>query len=588
MANQIPKAFIEELLSRIDLVELIEAKTKLKKAGSKHKGLCPFHNEKTPSFSVDPTTNPPHYHCFGCSAHGDALNFVMTTDHLQFPEAVAMLAQRAGMPLPQQHTSQTSQASKQPLYDVLGKTAAFYQRQLQSHSKSEVATQYLQQRGLSPEIIAQFELGFAPPGWDNLLKQVGNNKKALDHLQTAGMLVQKTEHKYYDRFRDRLMFPIHDQQSRIIGFGGRVFGDELPKYLNSPETPLFHKSRELYGLPHVLKANQKLTKIIIVEGYMDVVSLSQFGITNSVATLGTAVTERHVQKLFRFCSELVFCFDGDAAGAKAAWRTLETILAFIKEGRQAHFMFLPQGEDPDSIVRKENVEGFNKRIQSALPLSEYFFAHLTQGVDLRELDQRARIAEMAIPLLEQLPRGVFKQMMLETLAKKVQMDTHTLTRVTQKDKPIPAVKQPKRSNRLSQPSPMRITIALLLQNPSLINDLGDSTWLEKCSLPGSDILREIISILKNTPENDTKDLIKRYSTPKYSSVLEQLANWRLAIPQDGQVAEFKGAIQRLIQNSQEQQTDQLLTRIGDETLTSDEKRELFTLITSLKNIEDKD
>ncbi|MDH5750745.1 MAG: DNA primase, partial [Rhodospirillales bacterium] len=408
MGGLIPDSFIEELLGRVDIVEVIERRVPLKKAGREYQARCPFHDEKTPSFTVSPQKQ--FYHCFGCGAHGSVIGFMMNYEGLEFVDAVEELARMAGLQVPRD-TATSAPRPAAGLYDLLQQAGAWYQAQLKQNPQ---AIEYLKRRGLSGEVAARFEVGYAPAGWDGLIKQLGVDDSRLKLLHRAGML-SEGKSGAYDKFRDRIMFPIHDRRGRIIAFGGRALADDGPKYLNSPETELFHKGRELYGLYMARKSQAKLGQILVVEGYMDVVALAQFGFNNCVATLGTATTGDHAELLFRAADEVVYCFDGDRAGRKAAWRALEATLPRLREGRQARFLFLPEGEDPDSLVRGQGRAAFESMLASAQPLSEYFFDHFTQAVDMSSIDGRARLVGLAKPYLEQIPQGVFRDMMFSRL-----------------------------------------------------------------------------------------------------------------------------------------------------------------------------
>ncbi len=422
---RIPQQFIEELLSRADIVELIDKRVPLKKQGREFAACCPFHNEKSPSFFVSPVKQ--FYHCFGCGAHGTAISFLMEYDHMEFPEAVRELADMTGMEVPVEQGENTDKASTlAPLYEVLDKAARYYQEQLK---KTPAAIEYLKGRGLTGEIAREFGLGSVPAGWDNVLKAVGTDAAMQKALLGAGMLIEKEgEHPFHDRFRERVMFPIKDTRGRIIGFGGRIMGKGEPKYLNSPETALFHKGRELYGLYEARQVLRDIPRLLVVEGYMDVVALAQYGVRYAVATLGTSTTEEHLKKLFRVAPEVVFCFDGDRAGRAAAWRALENALPEAQDGRQIRFLFLPDGEDPDSLVRKEGKDAFEQRIlRDALPLSRYLLDSLAEQTDMKTMDGRARLVELARPHLNRLPTGVFRDMLWAELERRAQVDPGKLT-----------------------------------------------------------------------------------------------------------------------------------------------------------------
>lgn len=429
MAGRIPQDFIDDLLHRTDIVDVVEERLQLKRTGRNYSGLCPFHQEKSPSFSVNPEKQ--FFYCFGCGAGGNALGFVMEYDRLEFREAVETLAKRQGLEIPAQ-ASENSQLDKQRRrsFDLLQRADDFFQSQLRTHAERDKAVDYLKQRGLDGTIAKRFGIGYAPPGWDNLLKQIGNeHQQALDE---AGLVIQKPEQKKcYDRFRDRIMFPIVDMRGRVIAFGGRVLNDEKPKYLNSPETLTFKKHEELYGLYQARQANRELHRVLIVEGYMDVVALAQFGINNAVATLGTATSENHLRRLFKLMPEVVFCFDGDKAGRKAALRALDNALALMEDGRQARFLFLPDGEDPDSMVRNEGTEAFNRRIDQAQPLSQFLFDSLSDGIDLNSGEGRARLSALAMPLINKIPGAVFQQLMRQQLSELSGLDSQFLNNQAQ-------------------------------------------------------------------------------------------------------------------------------------------------------------
>ncbi|MBQ0756974.1 MAG: DNA primase [Amphritea sp.] len=417
MAGRIPQAFIDDILARVNVLDIVEARVKLKRTGKNYSGLCPFHKEKSPSFTVN--NEKQFYYCFGCGAGGNSLGFLMEHDRLSFPEAVEELAKLAGVELPKTQGPVDHQREQRikDIYAILEEASEYYQQQLREHSTKETAVNYLKNRGLTGQFAARFGIGYAPPGWDNLLKKLASDKDTKLRLELAGMLINKEDsERYYDRFRERIMFPIRDMRGRVIAFGGRVLGDEKPKYLNSPETDTFHKSRELYGLYEARKFNQSLTRLIIVEGYMDVVGLAQYGIGYAVATLGTATTAQHLERLLKMVPEVIFCFDGDQAGRKAAKRALDTTMPVITDGKQARFLFLPDGEDPDSLVRQEGCEKFEQRITEALPLSDFFFKSLEEGADMSSLDGRARFSNEALPLIDQMQPGILKQMMQEKIA----------------------------------------------------------------------------------------------------------------------------------------------------------------------------
>lgn len=376
MSGLIPRLFIEELLHRTDLIELIDSYVPLKKRGNSYTACCPFHHEKTPSFNV--VAKKQFYHCFGCGTSGNAISFIMNYLSQGFVDAVETLAARLGMQIPREQNNEKIQQSLS-LYQVLSKVNQYYQNSLKN-ATSEIIN-YLRNRGLNGEIAKQFQLGYAPAGWHTLEQQF---KEHQADLITTGMLIKKEDGKIYDRYRHRIMFPIYDRNERIIGFGGRAIDTlQKPKYLNSPETIIFQKNRELYGLHQILKKNQSVNPILIVEGYLDVIALAQYGIWNAVAALGTAASSYHIQLLSKYTRQMIFCFDGDNAGRQAAWRALENSLPFLGNNLDARFVFLPEGHDPDSLVRKEGKEKFIARLTNATPLSQYFFDTLAENIDIQ-------------------------------------------------------------------------------------------------------------------------------------------------------------------------------------------------------------
>lgn len=418
MAGLIPQNFIDELLDRIDIVEVVDQRVKLKRTGKNYSACCPFHDEKTPSFTVSPDKQ--FYYCFGCGASGNSVGFLMDYERLSFPEAVEQLAHLAGLEIPRETQSSTERAqaqAKKTLYSLLEQTGDYFQEQLRISPARSHAVEYLKRRGLDGRIAKEYGIGFAPPGWDNLLKALGQTPESQQTLIEGGLLIHHPEeNKLYDRFRHRIMFPIRDSRGRIIGFGGRVLGDDKPKYLNSPETPVFHKGQELYGLYEARMAYRDLPRLLVVEGYMDVVSLAQFGIRYGVATLGTACGEEHLVRAFRHTREVVFCFDGDRAGRQAAQRALLNALPTMEDGRQIKFLFLPEGEDPDTLVRQVGAEKFTRMVDMAVPLEDYLFDAVSEDINLSSLEGRARLSKRAAPLIHKLPRGVFRELMFDNLA----------------------------------------------------------------------------------------------------------------------------------------------------------------------------
>jgi DNA primase len=554
MSGLIPESFIEELLNRTDIVELIEKRVELKRAGSEFQARCPFHEEKTPSFTVSPTKQ--FYHCFGCGAHGSAIGFLMQYEGLEFVDTIEELAKMAGLEVPREAGSR-EQIPRTGLYELMEKASLFFQSQLK---QNQSAIDYLKTRGLSGEICRDFGVGYAPDSWDALQGHLKSDDQDLKLMHRAGLLSQG-KGKAYDKFRDRIMFPIHDRRGRIIGFGGRAMADDGPKYLNSPETELFHKGRELYGLYLARQRVGRLDTIIVVEGYTDVVALAQFGLRNTVATLGTATTPNHAELLFRAAETVVFCFDGDKAGRKAAWRALEATLPKLREGVQARFLFLPDGEDPDTLVRSQGQEAFEALLDKAQPLSDYLFDHFTGQVDMESLDGRAKLVQLAMPALDNLPEGVFKNMMterLETLARyrlnlrgsvKANVQSGTRTRA-----------RPAQSR-----TPLRLALAYLVQNPGLAQLVGTMEELEGCDLQGVEIFLKLVDFCRERPNMTTAQLMELLREDPAVGHLSKLAVWDLPGDANRQELEFSDSVSGIRLAWVEARQAQLPSRIVEQS-----------------------
>jgi len=579
MSGRIPTSFIDELLVRVDIVDVIDSRVQLKKTGREYQACCPFHNEKTPSFTVSPDKQ--FYHCFGCGAHGSALGFLMEYEHLGFVEAVEELAAGAGMEVPREAGQAFSGQSHQDLYGVMEKAAQYYRQQLKRHEQAAQATDYLKGRGLTGEVAAAFELGFAPPGWNNLGTYLLAQDVSETQLMQAGLIVKKDSGGYYDRFRERIMFPIRDRRGRVVAFGGRQLGGgDGPKYLNSAETAIFHKGRELYGLFQARKAERKLERLVVVEGYMDVVALAQFGVRNAVATLGTATTRDHLERLFRVVPQIVFCFDGDRAGRQAAWRALENALPVLSEGRQILFMFLPDGEDPDTLVRKEGKDGFEARVTDASSFSDYFFGELSGAVDMTGIDGRARLVEQARPLLEKLPKGVFRHMMAARLAEIAKVDASALGGLMAAKRS--SSRTPLRPAHVikSVPSLMRKVIQLLLHRPALIMRIDDWSVLQGLDQPGLPLLQELVELLQQSPQLSCGAIVEHWRAQEKreeAGHLARLAGQPLMVPEDGLEAEFVAAVEKLAILRDEQRWEYLESKVQLGSASDAEKSEYFAL-----------
>jgi DNA primase len=570
MSQRISQDFVQDLLSRADIVELIQRRLTLKKAGSNYSACCPFHNEKTPSFTVSATKQ--FYHCFGCGAHGNAIGFLMAYDRLQFVEAVEELAHSLGIPIPQEFLANAPKPQLH-LYVLLEKIAHYYQAQLTSSPK---VSGYLKMRGLSEDIVQRFGMGFAPVGWDQLLRQFGNTNEAKAQLLQTGMLIKNDQGKIYDRFRDRLMVPIRDHRGRVIAFGGRTLGDDTPKYLNSPETPLFHKGSELFGLYEALHSKAALDFCMLVEGYMDVIALHQFGITQAVGTMGTATGEKHLERLLRYTKNLTFCFDGDNAGQTAAWRALENSLSVLKDGVQVRFMFLPKEHDPDSLLRQEGLAAFQQRITQATPLSDFFLSKLSTSLDLTAPDGKAKLVQQAKPLLQKIPTGVFRELLIQQLAERVGMSQSAIEKYLVAEQPVLPVTTTQQSDKLL--FPLQIAIAILLQYPHLAERITLPSELHHANLPGVPTLLALFEELKKTPTLSTGALLEHWRDSKIADQLAKLAVWKLIMPPEGMEAELLGALYKIISQDRETRIQALQVKMSTQTINAEEKALLLTLL----------
>jgi len=530
MAGRIPKNFIDDLISRSDIVDVIDSRVKLKKKGKDYRACCPFHNgSNNSSFSV--SSDKQFYHCFNCGVSGNVITFLMEYDGIEFVDAVEVLAEQLSIEVPREETGNssnntTSYVDRKDLYQLMGDITRYYQQQLRTHKHSEKVINYLKSRGLSGQTAKHFQIGYAPDGWDEVRKTFAINKQIEQQLIEAGMLISKDNGGSYDRFRDRLMFPILDRRGRVIGFGGRVFDDTTPKYLNSPETPIFHKGKELYGLYQVKQANKDVKRILVVEGYMDVVALGQFDIHYAVASLGTATTPDHIQLLFRQTSEVICCFDGDKAGRTAAWRALENALPAIQDGRTLRFMFLPDGEDPDSLVQKEGKAFFEKLVDQAMPLSDFLYQQLLEQVDMTSADSKSKLAQLAIPLLTKLPESVFREMMETRLLSLLGIEKEGLKKL------LPAAQTVEKKVTSQKITPMRLAISLLLQNPQMVYQLPEIPEFKEMQIPGLTLLNSLLEICRKTPHLSTGLLLEHWRSKPEEKLLITLATWKHQVQED--------------------------------------------------------
>jgi len=580
MSGLIPQHFIDDLITRADIVEVLGRRIQLKKAGREFKACCPFHDEKTPSFTVSPSKG--FYHCFGCGAHGTALGFLMEYDHMEFVEAVESLAGMMGIDVPREESQQPARRYDE-LFELMQKVEKHYQGELRRH---QPAADYLQARAIDGATAKRFGIGYAPAGWSHLLDKFGTSNEAIERLLAVGLIIRKDNGKHYDRFRERIMFPIRDSRGRCIGFGGRVMGQEEPKYLNSPETVLFHKGRELYGLYEARQAIRHIERLVVVEGYMDVVALARHGIDFAAATLGTATTDEHLNRLFRLSDEVHFCFDGDRAGRAAAWRALETALPQIREGRQIRFVFLPDGQDPDSYVQTDGADGFEKAMDQALALSDYLVEELASQVDMKSVDGRARLAELAKPLISKIPPGVYKELLIERLAESVGLAAPKLAAILAKDQSTPTPRasreglselrhQSKPS--AGKPSIVRRAISLLLNNPDAADKL-DVEQLAGVSRPGTELLRDLIETVQAEPTMTTARLLERWRSHEEGRHLGKLAAVELPVSDDFDAsAELEQCIAQLALAGKRDRVDFLIEKERLNSLSDAERSELRQL-----------
>ena len=564
MTGRIPQSFIDDIITRTDIVELIDGFVSLKKKGKEYMACCPFHDEKTASFTVSPEKQ--FYHCFGCGAHGTALGFLMEYERLDFIEAVETLAQQLGLDVPRDTTPEIKD-DFQECYILLEQANAYYKKMLRDHQR---AIDYLKSRGVSGEVAAKFDLGYSPEGFHNLLNQF-KNAATEEQLIKIGLIKQNEKGKKYDRFRNRIMFPIKDRRGRVIGFGGRALADEIPKYLNTPETPIFHKSDTLYGLYDARKNKEASESIIVVEGYMDVVALAQNQIFNVVATLGTATTTQHIQQLYRYTQEVIFCFDGDRAGRDAAWRAAQQTIPLFKDGLEAKFLFLPQGEDPDSLIRQRGKNLFSQYINDSQTLSTFIFDKLSESIDIRTPAGKAKLAQLAKPLLSKFPNGVYKKLIFEELEKIVGAPIHYEVASAKKHKY-------KASKTLSNKvTPVRLAIAALLHDPSLVTEIDSTKEFEHSDIPGMTLLNKIIDIWKSDPDLSQAALIERFRGKPEEEQIKKLLAWKSPELESPKQA-LTDAMDWVYRKANSARIQELIDKESTSGLTDDERQEFRNLL----------
>ena len=624
---RLQQAFIDQILNRTDIVDVVDRRVKLKKAGKNYSACCPFHQEKTPSFSVNPEKQ--FYYCFGCGAGGNALGFIMDYERMEFREAIESLAQAAGIDMPAEEVDSAPQVDNQkPLYESMERATKLYEGFLRQHKDRGRVVDYLKRRGLSGEVARDFRLGFAPEGWDNLMQTLPD-EASVGHALTAGLLIENDKGRKYDRFRDRVIFPIVNQRGKVIAMGGRVLGDGKPKYLNSPETPLFSKSHELYGLHHIRKFAKNLSRIVVVEGYMDVIALAQFGIHYAVATLGTSVGKPHLELLFRRVEQVVFCFDGDDAGRKAAFRGMEAALPMMEDGRQVKFLFLPEGEDPDTVVRSKGAPHLEHMFDTAAPLEQFLFEQMGAGIDLTTMDGKARLSKLVAPYINQIPDGVYKTLLFKSLAERTDMDVESLRRLREvQETPITSESShndysdmsppPKEDdydqfgNRLLSDQDEANPYDDMAQAAEIDSGFNDGVLMRALGLialhppaallvadeviPDSSdrtasLLRQVVSLVRETPEMSTAALLG-YWTNTDEGVALSAAAAKEVIDTESEINEHLLAI--LNKLSRDRRANLLRTRAHElkavpyTELDNEQKRELVTLMTEIRQLSGRD
>jgi len=576
----IPQDFIDDLIARADIIEVLGRRIQLKKAGREFKACCPFHDEKTPSFTVSPSKG--FYHCFGCGAHGTAIGFLMEFDHMSFVEAIEALAGMMGVDVPRDESDRPARRYDE-LFSLMGSVENHWQACLRDNPG---AVDYLKQRGIDGATAKRFGIGYAPDSWSDVLDKFGKTTEAAERLLATGLVIRKDNGKHYDRFRDRIMFPIRDTRGRTIGFGGRALGDGEPKYLNSPETVLFHKGRELYGLYEARQALRQIDQLVVVEGYMDVVALSRHGIDFSIATLGTATTSDHLDRIFRLTDNVVFSFDGDRAGRAAAWRALENALPQVREGRQIRFVFLPEKHDPDTYVNEFGADGFMQAIDEGIALSDFLIGELSSQVDMTTIDGKARLAELAKPLVNDIPPGVYRELLIDSLADTVGLSAAKLERMLgqardSKNRPVPkpadAGKRRRSVSASGRPSVVRRAITLLLNYPESVNKL-DIEMLAGVKRPGVDLLHDLIETIQKEPNITTAGLLERWRHDDKGRHLGKLAAIEVPAEEDFDAsAELAACLEQLAAAGRRERIDFLIEKQKVSSLTDEEKAEFRAL-----------
>ena len=586
MSGLIPQHFINDLVSRVDIVDVLSKRIDLKKAGKEFKAVCPFHNDKNPSLTISPSKG--FYHCFSCGAHGTALGFLMEYEHLSFVEAIESLASDLGLEVPYEKSSKPIKQNND-LFSMMEKLQKKFQDNLKDESK---AIKYLKERGIDGTTAKKFGIGYAKKGWRNILDEFGKNEKQINLLTSLGLIIKKSDDNYYDRFRDRIIFPIRDARGRFIGFGGRVFNDEQPKYLNSPETSLFHKGKELYGLYECQQSMRDIDRLVVVEGYMDVIGLSQNGVEYAVASMGTATTNDHFNRLFRLTDSIFFCFDGDDAGLKAAWRALENSLIHLRDGRQIKFVFLPDGEDPDSYIKNNGTSKFEEQLDSGKDLSDFLIDKISENIDLKSIDGKARLAERAKPLISKIPDGIFKELIIEKLSISVNISSKKLTalisKVNKKESMRPKTrsftKMMNQKSSKAQPSIIKKSIMLILNYPEAAKSIKTNDFKDY-KKPGIKILLKLIKTTQEEANINAASLIERWRDDDEGKHLAKLAiNLFPDNPEFDASKELNDSLVQITKNFYSERINFLIEKQSKNELSEKDKNELSRMIIRNKSL----
>ena len=575
MAGRIPQDFIDGLLARVDVVDVINTRVPLKKKGREYTACCPFHNEKTPSFTV--STSKQFYHCFGCGVHGNAISFLMEYDHMGYVEAIETLASQIGQEVPREGgDNKPKKRISKDLFDLMKDANEYFQLQLQG---SDLAKDYLEKRGLSLDICNRFMLGYSQPSWDGALKHLSMSYHPTQIIKT-GLVIEKDTGGAYDRYRDRIMFPIRNRKGQVIGFGGRVMGDEKPKYINSPETELFHKGNELYGFYEAREATRKLERIIVVEGYMDVIALAQYGVTYAVATLGTATTANHIQQLFRTVPEVIFCFDGDRAGKEAAWRALENALPVMTDGKEIRFLFLSEGEDPDSLVRKIGKEAFEEQYsKDALALTDYLLQKVQEQFNISSREGKSRFVTGIAEHVKKMPDSIIRDQLIAEVSKLTNIPLADIKKNVTEDKVPTQFKVAKVKDREVRHTPVRYAITLLLHDTSLVQFVENPEQIALSDLRGVDLLTTLIETIEENPHINGASLLERWRNTDFEASLIRLMKWQ-PDTDDNEVLvqEFQDCLRQIRKKANEKKLEALIHKERTEGLTAREKQDFLILL----------